>query len=194
MSDQPKSESIEMSDQGKSDAVEMEVKSEGMEKLSSEKSELPTSEKLEMRQPRRTLKSQLSDGLANLTFNLKRIWANMTIEPAMFLMAFTWSLSGSTGSQLLIYKSCRIDFNQNDTTCHNLFAPENKALNDAITDKVPHMETHLSFVQGIQLTNFGYKRIRLEHLVTPSCFRASLHAFGVSSNPDLIERLAQVGY
>ena len=53
----------------------------------------------------------------------------------MFLIAFTYSMSGSTGSQLLIYKSCRVDFNETDETCHNLFLPENKPLNDAITDK-----------------------------------------------------------
>ena len=67
---------------------------------------------------------------------LDKVWSNMTIEPAMFLMSFAWSLSGSTGSQLLIYKSCRIDFNQTDETCQNLFLPENKDLNDDITDKV----------------------------------------------------------
>ena len=73
---------------------------------------------------------------SELNAKIQKIWANLTIEPAMFLMSFAWSLSGSTGSQLLIYKSCRIDFNQTDETCHNLFLKENKALNDAITDKV----------------------------------------------------------
>ena len=61
---------------------------------------------------------------------------NLTIEPAIFLWAFTWYLKGSTSSQLLIYKSCRVDFNASDAVCHNLHDPENKALNDAITDEV----------------------------------------------------------
>ena len=64
------------------------------------------------------------------------VWHNLTIEPAIFLWAFTWYLKGSTSSQLLIYKSCRVDFNASDAVCHNLHDPENKALNDAITDEV----------------------------------------------------------
>ena len=62
--------------------------------------------------------------LSVLNAKIKKIWANLTIEPAIFLMSFALSLSGSTGSQdqLLIYKSCRIDFNETDETCHNLHA------------------------------------------------------------------------
>ena len=76
--------------------------------------------------------------LSVLNAKIKKIWANLTIEPAYFLMSFAWSLSGSTGSedQLLIYKSCRIDFNKTDETCHKLSLEENKTLNHAITDEV----------------------------------------------------------
>ena len=64
------------------------------------------------------------------------VWNNLTIEPAIFLWAFTIYLRGSTSSQLLIYKSCRVDFNASDAVCQNLHDPENKALNDEITDEV----------------------------------------------------------
>lgn len=80
---------------------------------------------------------------------LDKVWANMTIEPAMFLMTFAWSLSGSTGSQLLIYKTCRIDFNQTDETCQNLFLKENQALNDDITDKVKNGYFFLTLMKSV---------------------------------------------
>ena len=82
-----------------------------------------------------TLPIRRSPSSSLIVTRVNQIWQNLTIEPAMFLIAFTYSMSGSTGSQLLIYKSCRVDFNETDETCHNLFLPENKPLNDAITDK-----------------------------------------------------------
>ena len=85
-------------------------------------------------------KGRFEIALKCLGDRLSTSWANLTIEPAMLLYSFASSLSGSTSSQLLIYKSCRVDFNQTDATCQNLFLPENKPLNDDITDKVRYIQ------------------------------------------------------
>lgn len=67
---------------------------------------------------------------------VRLILANLTVEPAVVVRSFSHGLTLVTENQILIYKSCRIDFNATDKTCHNLFAEENKALNTAISDKV----------------------------------------------------------
>ena len=73
----------------------------------------------------------------------KMAWDNMTIEPAMFLMAFGNSMGMAAWNQLLLYKSCINDFGQDDATCNNLTAKENEALKHAVTSEVSHGITEL---------------------------------------------------
>ena len=66
---------------------------------------------------------------------LKLIFLNITIEPAMFLMAFSGSLDNVSVSQMQIYKCCHVDFGFNDTVCNNL-VKEFKPQNEMVQDKV----------------------------------------------------------
>ena len=79
--------------------------------------------------------SKSKNMVSKIVHGVHKVWQNLTIEPALFLLAFAGGMSTSTGNQLLIYKTCRVDFNQSDTTCHNLLLPKHEHLNEAITDK-----------------------------------------------------------
>jgi hypothetical protein len=73
--------------------------------------------------------------VARTAARLKLIFLNITIEPAMFLMAFSGSLDNVSVSQMQIYKCCRIDFGFNDTVCENLvtdFKEENLMVQDRV--------------------------------------------------------------
>ncbi len=67
---------------------------------------------------------------------LKLILTNITIEPAMFLITFSSSLDDVSVKQMLIEKSCRTDFQFNDTICDNLLLDEYKEENDAVQNEV----------------------------------------------------------
>ena len=84
------------------------------------------------------LKRSVGIGLA-----LKSIVTNLTVEPVIFLKSFCHGLTQVTEDQILIYKSCRVDFNATDETCHDLFADQNKHLNEMINDKVCLLPTFL---------------------------------------------------
>ena len=49
-----------------------------------------------------------------------KIVSNITIEPALFLTTFAKSLSSVSFDQMLIEKTCKVDFGFNDTVCDNL--------------------------------------------------------------------------
>ena len=66
---------------------------------------------------------------------LQKIVKNITIEPAMFLISFTASLDGVSYNQMVLEKSCKVDFGYNDTVCENLvsdFKNENKVVQDEV--------------------------------------------------------------
>ena len=84
------------------------------------------------------LKSRVFKLSLCLAHQVKLVLVNLTVEPAVVVRSFSHGLTLVTENQILIYKSCRIDFNASDETCHNLFAKENKALNNEISDKVTH--------------------------------------------------------
>lgn len=67
---------------------------------------------------------------------LKLIFTNITIEPAMFLIAFSSSLDDVSVKQMLIEKTCRYDFLFNDTVCDNLLTEEYEDENKAVQDEV----------------------------------------------------------
>ena len=49
-----------------------------------------------------------------------KIVSNITIEPALFLTTFAKSLSSVSFDQMLIEKTCKVDFEFNDTVCDNI--------------------------------------------------------------------------
>ncbi len=66
---------------------------------------------------------------------LKAAFLNITIEPAMFMTAFAWSVDNIAIEELTIYKSCRNDFGYNKTVCENLledYPEENKKVQDTV--------------------------------------------------------------
>ena len=51
---------------------------------------------------------------------ITKILSNITIEPALFLTTFAKSLSSVSFDQMLIEKTCKVDFEFNDTVCENI--------------------------------------------------------------------------
>ena len=63
----------------------------------------------------------------NLLFHLRRAFqflvrvvTNVTIEPGLFLISLAVNVEDIVLTQMLLYKSCRIDFGFNQTVCENL--------------------------------------------------------------------------
>ena len=53
-------------------------------------------------------------------FILWRILKSITIEPAVFMISLSTTMENIASSQIVIDKSCKIDFPYNDTICENL--------------------------------------------------------------------------
>ena len=66
---------------------------------------------------------------------ITKILSNITIEPALFLTTFAKSLSSVSFDQMLIEKTCKVDFGFNDTVCDNLvniFEDENTLIQNEV--------------------------------------------------------------
>ena len=78
-------------------------------------------------------KSQKRSGIAKLA----SFWNNVTVEPVVFLSFLTSSMNAVPVQELKILKSCKLDFNFNDTVCSNLldeaFADENDLVQDEVS-------------------------------------------------------------
>jgi hypothetical protein len=61
---------------------------------------------------------------------------NITLEPVLFFVSFVGSMDSAAVGQLIIDKSCHIDFNFTDEVCDNLlnetYKPENKQVQDEV--------------------------------------------------------------
>ena len=66
---------------------------------------------------------------------IMKILTNITIEPAMFMLAFADGLDDVSLSQMIIEKTCRVDFDFNQTVCDNLVNNYTKE-NDMVQDEV----------------------------------------------------------
>ena len=66
---------------------------------------------------------------------LRMVVTNMTIEPGVFLLAFSGNMDDISVNQMLIYKSCKVDFEFNSTVCDNLVT-DFKDQNELVQDKV----------------------------------------------------------
>ena len=49
-----------------------------------------------------------------------KILSNLTIEPAFFIMSVSIALEQIATQQMVVLKSCKIDFNYTDEICNNL--------------------------------------------------------------------------
>ena len=63
------------------------------------------------------------------------ILRNITVEPVMFLYFFSGNLDSISLSQLKIIKSCKHDFDFNETVCENLLGGNYTEENDMVQDK-----------------------------------------------------------
>ena len=73
---------------------------------------------------------------------IMKILTNITIEPAMFMLAFADGLDDVSLSQMIIEKTCRVDFDFNQTVCDNLVNNYTKE-NDMVQDEVRFFESSL---------------------------------------------------
>ena len=53
-------------------------------------------------------------------FILWRIIKSISIEPAVFMISLSTTMENIASSQIVIDKTCTIDFSYNDTVCENL--------------------------------------------------------------------------
>ena len=70
------------------------------------------------------------------TGRLTKIFRNITIEPAMFLISFSSAIDQIATSQLVVLKSCKLDFGYNDTVCENINSPIYDAQNIEVSNEV----------------------------------------------------------
>ena len=76
-------------------------------------------------------------GLINRTSaRLAKVFKNITIEPAMFLISFSSSIDKIATSQMIVLKSCKNDFGYNDTVCENINSPIYEAENIQVSNEV----------------------------------------------------------
>ena len=72
---------------------------------------------------------------------LVKIITSITIEPAMFILTFGDICDEVSLSQMIIDKSCRSDFDFNETVCDNLTSYEHE--NADVQDEVSHNTSYL---------------------------------------------------
>ena len=96
------------------------------------------------------MKVHTADG--NMNWH-KRIWTaikHTTVEPALFIIYLGAGLDHSTLDQMFIQKSCKLDFDFNDTICDNLLEEKYDKEHDQVSDEVgnefkyPKYEVYLS--------------------------------------------------
>ena len=66
-----------------------------------------------------------------------KIFQNITIEPAYFLISFASGIDDVSASQMVIYKTCRDDFGYNETVCDDenlltIYKEENEEIQNEV--------------------------------------------------------------
>ena len=70
---------------------------------------------------------------------IKKVIKNITIEPAMFVISLAVMLDGVSYGQMVLEKSCKVDFGFNDTVCDNLvhdFKEENELVQNEVRNNI----------------------------------------------------------
>ena len=71
-------------------------------------------------------------------FFLWRILKSITIEPAVFMISLSMTIENISNSQIVIDKTCKIDYEYNDTVCDTLvtdFKDENSDIQNDVSTK-----------------------------------------------------------
>ena len=71
-----------------------------------------------------------------LSKSVKNVIRNVTVEPALFVMFLGIGMDHSTLDQMQIDKSCRDDFDFNETICSNLTDDQYKNQSSLVSDEV----------------------------------------------------------
>ena len=78
----------------------------------------------------------MSNRCRGLIEKIKFLQANVTIEPAVFLISFLASLDFITIEQLIIEKTCANDFNLTADVCYNLVDGQHLEENTLVQNEV----------------------------------------------------------
>ena len=108
---------------------------------------------------------------------LQRIWKNITIEPAIFVIAFATQMDTITTEQMVVLKSCLTDFQYNETLCHNITDPQWTEQKDEISAALTDFNVYktlatslipifMAFYLGAYMDLFGRKPIMYLFLIT----------------------------
>ncbi len=62
--------------------------------------------------------------------------SNITVEPFLFLITLAETMDEVAIKDMLIYKTCKWDFNQTDYVCDNLLEDEYEDINEAVQNEV----------------------------------------------------------
>ena len=74
-----------------------------------------------------------------------RVFSNITIEPALFLISFSMSMDDVSLAQMTLYKTCKENYN--DTVCLDLLNENNTEINEIVQETVSNFEE--VFLTGI---------------------------------------------
>lgn len=77
-----------------------------------------------------------STSWTNAKAKIIQIVTNITIEPAMTVIAFVSSLEVLTFKELTLYKTCINDFDFRDEICHDLLSDNYTEYNEAVQNEV----------------------------------------------------------
>ena len=72
----------------------------------------------------------------NVHSKVRNVISNITVEPALFVMFLGIGLDNSTLDQMQMDKSCRDDFDFNQTVCENITDDQYKDQYNLVSDEV----------------------------------------------------------
>ena len=80
---------------------------------------------------------------------IKKVIKNITIEPAMFVISLAVMLDGVSYGQMVLEKSCKVDFGFNDTVCDNLvhdFKEENELVQNEVRNNISFSSKNSKYI------------------------------------------------
>ena len=72
-----------------------------------------------------------------------RVFSNITIEPALFLISFSMSMDDVSLAQMTLYKTCKENYN--DTVCLDLLNENNTEINEIVQETVSNFVAFCSY-------------------------------------------------
>ena len=80
---------------------------------------------------------------------LGKILLNITIEPAVFLIAFAYGIDNIATSQLIVDKACDQNFDFNETVCENLNSDEFKEQNIQVSNQLNQFNVYKTLIGSV---------------------------------------------